>query len=265
MHSYNETIENKYLLLDENSSKIRAITNSVSEVNLYKSFKDKLEYYLSKSIDNLLGQVGEIKIGSPAQENYLEELFYSTKNKKMHLSRPSFSLTTNHELLFNKIFETYIGEKYLPSVGKHVSAKRYLQDLFEEKNLLEKKVAQDFSITPIEDLNKIIKINIDFGYKNGVWNYMQAIPRLSGSSKNTEWYAKTKFMFDNIDSDAKVHLMYRSSDIEDKEEFFEVVDYFTKLDNERIYKLDLDEREKVIELCEVIERDAHDISEYMIS
>lgn len=265
MHSYNETVETKFLLLEDNSPKIRAITNSTSELNLYKSYKDKLEYYLSQSIDNLLGQVGGVNIGSPAHESFLEVLYDGFKTEKLHLSRPSFSITSDYNLLFDKIFETYIGKKYLSQADKHVSVKRYLQEIFEEKNLLEKKVAQDFTITPIEDLNKIIKINVDFGYKNGVWNYMQAIPKLNGPSKNTDWYAKTKFMFDNIKSDAKVHLMYRSSEVEDKDEFFEVINYFANLNSDRIQKLDLDEEDKVIELCNIIEREAQDISDFMIS
>ncbi|QPC48495.1 hypothetical protein [Mangrovibacillus cuniculi] len=88
---------------------------------------------------------------------------------------------------------------------KQVSVKKYLRDIFQEKKLLDKKVAHDFSITPIKDLDNI-KINIDFGYKNGVWNYMQTIPTLTGPSKNTEWFAKTKFMFENLEKDTKVIL-----------------------------------------------------------
>ncbi|WP_201024421.1 hypothetical protein, partial [Sporosarcina koreensis] len=240
-------------------------TNSTRDLNLYKSYKDKLEYYLTHSMDNLLGEVGDVRISSPAQDDFLEKLFEKFKNQKLFLSRPSFSITSNYKLLFNKIFETYIGVKYLDQANKHVSIKKYLQQVFEEKNLLDKKVVQDFTIKPFKDLDNIIKINVDFGYKNGVWNYMQTIPKLTGPSKNTEWYAKTKFMFDNIDSDAKVHLLYRSSEINDKDGFYEVIDYFANMNRERIHKLDLDEHNKVIELCNVIERDAHDIDEFMIS
>lgn len=54
-----------------------------------------------------------------------------------------------------------------------------MKSVFEEQQLLDKKIVHDFTITPIKDLDNI-KINIDFGYRNRVWNYLQAIPTISG-------------------------------------------------------------------------------------
>ncbi|MGX2958069.1 hypothetical protein JNUCC23_02100 [Peribacillus sp. JNUCC 23] len=264
MHMLGESVNTKYLLLEEHSPKVKAIAETQVNLNIYKSFKDSLEYYLTKSVDNIFGEVGEISVGSPLEENFLEKLFDHYKNKKLCLTRPMYSLSSDPDSLFNKIFETYIGKKYLITEHKQASVKRYLKEVFEERKLLDKKVKHDFTLTPIKDLNNI-KINIDFGYKNGVWNYMQAIPNLSGPAKNTEWFAKTKFMFENLDKDAKVHLMYRSSDITNDSEFYNLVNYFSNMDNNRIFKLDLDDKAKVSELCNVIERDAHNIDELMIS
>lgn len=264
LHVIGDKVETKYLLLEDHSPKIRAVVESNVDINIYKSFKDSLEYYINKSVENIFGEVGEICIGTPLEENFLEKLYDYNRNKKLSLSRPTYSLSSNPDILFNKLFETYIGKKYMMQNHKQVSVKKYLKGVFEERKLLDKKVAHDFTITPIKDLDKI-KINIDFGYKNGVWNYMQTIPNLSGPSKNTEWFAKTKFMFENLEHDAKIHLMYRSSDISDKNEFFEVVNYLSNLDSDRIVKFDLDDRNKVSELCNIIERDAHNIDELLIS
>ncbi|KYD11056.1 DUF3037 domain-containing protein [Heyndrickxia sporothermodurans] len=264
LHTIGDKVNTKFLLLEEHSPKIKAISKSQVDLNIYKSFKDSLEYYLSKSVDNILGEVGEVVIGTPLVDDFLEKLFDHYKDKKLSLTRPTFSLSSDPDTLFSRLFETYIGEKYLLSDHKQVSVKKYLKELFEERKLLNKKVAHDFTLTPIKDLDNI-KINIDFGYKNGVWNYMQTIPNLSGPAKNTEWFAKTKFMFDNLDKDAKVHLMYRSSDFTDEKEFFNVINYFSGLDSTRIFKFDLDDKFKVSELCNVIERDAHDIDELLIS
>ncbi len=264
LHTIGDKVNTKFLLLEEHSPKIKAVSKSQVDLNIYKSFKDSLEYYLSKSVDNILGEVGEVAIGTPLVDDFLEKLFDHYKEKKLSLTRPTFSLSSDPETLFSRLFETYIGEKYLQSDHKQVSVKKYLKELFEERKLLNKKVAHDFTLTPIKDLDNI-KINIDFGYKNGVWNYMQTIPNLSGPAKNTEWFAKTKFMFDNLDKDAKVHLMYRSSDFTDEKDFFNVINYFSGLDSTRIFKLDLDDKFKVSELCNVIERDAHNIDELLIS
>ncbi|OCA87272.1 DUF3037 domain-containing protein [Pseudobacillus wudalianchiensis] len=264
LHSIEEKALIKYQLISENSPKIRAITDSQVEVNIYKTFKDALEYYMTKNTENLLGIVGDVQIGSLMDEKFLDKLYEHYKDKKLFLSRPKFSLTRNLEGVFRSLFETYVGISYLETEHKEVSTKRLLKGLFEEKKLLDRKVMQDFSITPIKDLD-IIKINIDFGYKNGVWNYLQAIPYIGGPSKNTEWLAKTKFMFENIENDTKVHLMYKSSNIENMEDFMGVLNYLSSLDANRILKLDLDDTRKVLELCDVIERDAHDIDELLIS
>jgi hypothetical protein len=264
MHLLDDEPHTKFLLLDEHSPKIKAISGSQVDINIYKSFKDSLEFYLSKSVDNILGEVGEIAIATPLEENFLVELYDHYQNKKMSLTRPVFSLSSNPDALFSKILETYIGKKYLITDYKEVSVKKYLKEVFEERKLLNLKVAHDFNLTPIEHL-KNVKINIDFGYKNGVWNYMQTIPNLNGPVKNTEWFAKTKFMFDNLAKDAKVHLMYRASDVNENNEFYSIIEYFSRLDKERIFKIDLDDKAKINELCNVIERDAHNIDELLIS
>ncbi|WP_164462200.1 DUF3037 domain-containing protein [Bacillus sp. FJAT-42376] len=260
LHTIEDKNSTKFQFLSETSLKLKAITNSQVELNIYKSFKDSIEHYLAKSVKNMFGQVGEIEIGSPYMDNFLFQLHDYYTNKQLFLTKPTYSYTGNPNMLFKSLFETYIGEKYLTNSHKHVSVKKYMKEVFEEKALLDKKVKHDFSISPIHDLDHI-KINIDFGYKNGVWNYLQTIPNLNGPSKNTEWFAKTKFMFENLNKDTKIHLMYRESDISEQKEFFSTLDYLQKLDESRISRLNLDNRGKVLELCNIIERDAHNLSD----
>lgn len=265
MHSNKPEVETKFLLLEENSVKIKAITKSKVGVALYKSYKDKLEFYLQESINELLGNVGEKEIASPFRENFLEYLFEYYKDQKLSLTRPDFSFTSDKDKMFNKIFDTYIGERYRQVNDKHVSVKKYAKEIFEQYNLLGKKVMYDFSISPIKDLGDLLKITVDFGYKNGVWNYLQAVPQMSGPSKNTEWFAKIKLMFENIDEDAKMHILFKSSEVTDNKEFNEVLEYLTKMDKKRIVQLDLDQESSIIELCKKIESDAHNIEEVLIS
>lgn len=263
LHSAGEKIVTKYLLIDENSPKLKAITESQVDINTYKTFKDALEYYLNKSIENSFGIVGSLEIASPTNDDYLLGLHDYYKDKKLTVTKPKFSLTSNLEGLFNNLFESYVGKKYLFTEHKHVSVKRYMKSVFEERHLLNKKVVHDYSITPIKDLGNI-KINIDFAYKNGVWNYLQAIPSISGPTKNTEWFAKTKFMFENLDEGTKVHLMYRKSDVTNQKEFLNMINYLTSLNN-FVVKLDLDDKNKIDRLCGIIEKDAHDVDELLLA
>ncbi|PWU68331.1 DUF3037 domain-containing protein [Gracilibacillus dipsosauri] len=263
MHSIDDEIRVDYSILDEHSPKIRAVTFSKTDIDIYKSFKDSLEFYLKKSSENLHGQVGDILIGSPYKDSFLEELYDNYQGKSMFLTRPKFSLTNDLSLFFNKMFEIYIGEKYLTSSDRQISVKKFMRSVFEERKLLNKKVKPDFEITPIETLDNV-KIHIDFGFKNGVWNYLQAVPLINGPAKNTEWFAKTKFMFDNLDTDSKIHLMYRNSDFRENPETSKVLDYLRKMDN-RVVTLDLDNHRRILELCDTIAEKAHDVDEYLIS
>lgn len=263
LHSSGEKIITKYHLIDENSLKIRAITDSQVELNTYKTYKETLEYYLKKSIENPFGAVGEFQIASPTDEKFLLGLHDHYDQKKLTITKPKFSLTGNLNGFFNNLFETYVGKKYLIHEHKHVSVKRYMKSVFEEQQLLDKKIVHDFTITPIKDLDNI-KLNIDFGYKNGVWNYLQAIPTISGPSKNAEWFAKTKFMFENLDKDTKVHLLYRTSEVKNEKDFLSMLNYLGHMNN-RISKLDLDDRNKVQQLCNIIRKDAHDVDELMMA
>jgi hypothetical protein len=263
LHSAEDKVLTKYLLIDEHSAKIKAITESQVEINTYKTFKDSLEYYLKKSIDNGFGYVGDVQIASPFDEKFLFGLYEYYQDKKLTLTKPKFSLTANVGSLFNTLFESYIGKKYLSDEPRHVSVKKYMRTIFEEKKLLDKKVAYDLSITPIKDLDSV-KINIDFAYKNGVWNYLQALPTISGPTKVTDWFAKTKFMFENLDNGTKVHLLYRSSEISNKKEFLDMVNYLSSLNN-FVVRLDLDDSSKIERLCDIIEKDAHDVDELLLA
>ncbi|WP_170962283.1 DUF3037 domain-containing protein [Bacillus cereus] len=264
MHSVEGNSTTKYLLLQENSPKIKAITNTQTDINTYKTFKDSLEYYLKKSTEDIFGVVGEVQIASPLEPNFLKELCEYYKGKSLYLSQPKFSFSGNIDALFKALFQKYVGDKYLVSEYKETNIKKYMKSIFEERMLLNNKVVHDFNIRPIEDLDSL-KIHVDFGYKNGVWNYLQAVPNLNSPSKSAEWFAKIRFMFDQLKhQDARIHLMFRESDITGNQDVREIINYLAHSE-ERIIRLNLDNHQSVDELCSTIERDAHDIKDLMIS
>lgn len=264
LHSFDNEQEAliKHLLIDESADKIRALSESQTELLLYKTYKENLQYYLEESTNNLFGEVGDVTIDSPSKKDYLESLYEFYKHDKLFLTRPKFSLTRDTTSFFEKIFESYVGSKYLLTKDNFITTKIYMKKLLEEQALLDKKVISDHVITPIKELDNV-QIKIDFSYKNGVWNYMQGIPVISGPSQNTDWFAKTKFMFENLQKDAKVKLLYRSADT-NNEDFMSMLNYFEGL-NENIEKLDIEDKAKVANLLKQIADEAHDIDELMIS
>jgi len=262
IHSLDGDVSTMFYLVDESSPKLKPIIHSSVDSNTYKSYKDSLEYYLQKSQENILGQVGSVIIGSQDEKTFLENLYEFYKDKKLTLSRPKFSLAENLPGFLEAIFKLYVGEEYFIQKSKPHSVKKQMRSIFEERQLLEKKVMHDFSINPIEGLDSV-KIKIDFGYKNGVWNYLQSVPILNGSNKKTEWFAKTKFLYENVPDDAKIHLLYRKSDL-NQNDIKNELNYLESMDN-RIIKFDLDDQQNIIDLCNTIEREAHDIDTLKIS
>ncbi|MGG6309765.1 DUF3037 domain-containing protein [Paenibacillus macerans] len=256
LHSVQSEIVSRFYILDESSPKIKNILSSKIEESTYKSYKDIIEYYLVESNKSLTGLVGEIGISSIHNEHYLMALQEFFKDKKMYLSEPTFSLSRDTEGLFKSLFSSYVGLKYYPhGIDKEQNVKNLVRKVFEDKNFLNIKVKQDIAIEPLPNLP--IKLNVDFGFKNGVWNYLQTTPSIKNTTKGTEWFAKTKFLIDSIkEEEAKVYLLYRKSVLHEKTETINLINYFG-YSNERVVGMDMDDSRNVLILCDKIEKEAH--------
>lgn len=257
MHNFSEEKDVIYYILDENSSKIKALLNTKNEIALYKSFKDIIEYYLLHCKDDISGYVGSIKMGTIYSEDFLKNIYEYNLNKKMYLSQPQFAKTADIKRLFNTLFDRYIGNYYKTTKkNTHITTKQYMRKLFKQKNLLGTKVESDIVITPIAEL-KNITYKMDFQFKNGYDNYIYTIPDLNSYS---EWFAKTDIMLRHIiyNTDSKVNLLYRHSDLRNNKELFDIISYFSNKNN--VYKINIDSKYETLKLCDYIEEHAEDIA-----
>ncbi|QCT01464.1 hypothetical protein E6C60_0743 [Paenibacillus algicola] len=268
LHSTQDVILTRFHVLDETSPKIKAVTNSRVEEATYKTAKDILEYYLQESTKSLSGTVGTVQISSALSDDFLNDLykFYSDNQQNLFLSEPTFAMTENLDGLFKSIFNSYVGRRYQIDDQKDLNIKKYVRQVFEERNLINSKVASDIELTPLHDIQSV-KINIDFGFKNGVWNYLQTIPTINGPSKGTEWFAKTKFMIESVKEQPKFYLMYRTSELKEGTQQYlsELIDFFSKNNDHRVIGLDLDNKQRLSQLCSTIEKDAHDLKDVLVS
>ncbi len=249
----------KYHILDEHSSKLRSILDNSFEVNEYKSFKNVLDYYFSNN-ENLLGDVGEVVFASTHKEDFLDIMYKIFKDKKMFFSEPTISRSSDFAKLFTVIHDRYIGKNLLQDDVKNSNVKRYVRQFFEEEGVLDKKVKQNLSIHPIKELEEL-KINIDFSFKNGVWNYLQAVPTVSGPARAAEWFAKINLLLDSLENDDEtiIHLIYRSSETNLEKEMVAAIDYFLSKRSGKIMKLDIDDRISMNNLLHKINYEAHDL------
>lgn len=241
----------KFYLLNEKSPKLKAIFENKVETNIYKSNKDFLEYYLSNNKD-LSGFVGEIYIGSYCDQDFMDRSYEYFKNKEMTLSKPIIAFTKNEDKLFEVILKRYVGESHL-DFGKAatVTAKKYMRNIIDSNENLKKRIKSDTIIQPIKDLSNI-KVKVDFTFKNGIWNYMQAIPNVT-NNKDVEWFSKIQLLLESEDiKNSKLRLLYKMSELNDDISTLSAIKYLdSKHDN--IIILDMDQQAKVNELCEYIE------------
>jgi hypothetical protein len=251
----------KYFILDEASYKLRSISNNSVETNIYKNYKEVLEYYLSKCNDDLMGIVGDVAISSCYEQQFLDKLYKHYMGEKLTLTKPNFAFTENPDKLFDSLAKIYIGERYFKNEPKTITVKTHIKELFEQRNLLGKKIKTDLEFKPIENLDNL-RVRVDFGFKNGAWNYIDTVPPLNAPSEISEWFAKTKFAIETLkskDNTSKIHLIYRLSDFKDN--ITPMFDYLTK-ENQKVNRLNIEENQKLDELCDYIEKEAEYIDEY---
>ena len=243
-------------LLDEKSYKLKAILDNSVEYDVYKTDREFIEFYLKKSKDDISGIVGEINIASYYDEMFLNSLYEYFEGRRLRLSTPSIAYTKDSKKLFDTILKRYVGESNLePEKTNIMTAKRYMKKVFDENEKLKNKIVSDVIIKPIKELDDI-KIKVDFSFKNGVWNYMQAIPNTSQQNRNIEWFSKIELMLQSREvQHSKIHLLYKKSDIIEDMATYNLLKYLDlKYDNIKI--LDVDKKREVQNLCEYIETEA---------
>lgn len=253
LYNFNKN-QAKCYLLDENSQKLKAILENKTELDEYKSYKDFLEFYLKKSKDDLSGIVGKIAIASYYDEAFLEKIYNYCKNSKLYLSKPNIAYTKDVNMLFKSILNIYVSEKDKNKEIITMTSKKYMRKIFQDTKLLGEKVEADKIIKPIEDLTDL-QIKIDFTFKNGVWNYMQAISNSNTINKNSEWFAKIQLLLDAIKGKgAKIHLLYKNSDFKEDKSSYNLIKYLnTNRDN--VTSLDIDKKDNVDKLCNYIQEE----------
>ncbi|WP_302967259.1 DUF3037 domain-containing protein [Intestinibacter bartlettii] len=260
MHILGEEKKIKYYIIKENSPKLKSIYYSALDQELYKSYREVLDFHLSNSMKNICLNIDSSNVISPYIDNFLEELYKAYKGKALYLSKPQFGLTKNVENLFNAIFDTYIGKKYLDLAEKITkSTKSYIKDIFENRKLLYTKVLPNVEINPINDLQSIT-LKIDFKFKNGHNNYIQTLPKVDEINKQKDWIFRNDYLFNHlkIHENAKINLLYRSSEVENDVNLKGILSHYLK--NENITAIDANNNEKIVQLCDNIEEHAEDIA-----
>lgn len=243
----------RFFMLDEKSNKLKAIIENETEINLYKTYKDILEYYLEKSKEGMSGIVGNMYVASYYDEDFMNNMYEYYKEQNIVFSKPNIAFTKNEEKLFETILERYIGESNVDiEKTTTMTAKKYMKKVFDSNKDLSKRIKADVVIKPIKNLDDL-EVKIDFTFKNGQWNYMQAIPKISKINKNLEWFSKIELLLKNEEiRESKIHLLYKHSEVIEDKATYNLLQYL-KNEYKNINIHDIDKQNEVNSLCEHIQ------------
>lgn len=245
----------KYFILDEKSPKIKAVMSNNTEDNIYKSYKEMLEFYLEKSKADISGMVGQIYIASYYEEDFVQKMYEYYRDKELTFSEPNIAYTKNEDKLFHTILKRYVGSCNIDiDRTSTMTAKKYMKQIFSSNENLNKRIKSDVIVRPIKELDDF-EIKIDFSFKNGKWNYIQTIPRISTANKNSDWFSKMSLILDgNTEEKSKIHLIYKKSDFIEDTSTYHLLKYLkNKYSGLEIH--DADKEKEINNLCEYIEKE----------
>ncbi|WJP98449.1 DUF3037 domain-containing protein [Macrococcus bovicus] len=215
----------------------------------YKFAKDKIAYYL-KETNDLIGSVGSFEISSPSDTAFIERISKAFTDNQISFSKPRGIISADMNRTFNNLFLKYIGHEN--DRKNDINTKVLVTKLFEEHKLLNNKIKKDFKIKPVVDLNNIT-MKIDFVYKNGVWNYMQVIPKIKDNKSKLDFIGEIKMLFDSVDEDTSIKLIYNHQD----EEIGSILNYLKKV-RQNVEDINLNDAAEVEGLLKDIELHAKD-------
>ncbi|CUN66821.1 MULTISPECIES: DUF3037 domain-containing protein [Clostridium] len=249
----NEDAKVKYYILDENSIKLKGILENEVELKTYKSYKDVFEYYIEECKEDMAGIVGEVYISSYLESDFINKLYNHYLNKPLHLSKENIAITADEDLLFNTLLKRYVGKSNIDiDKATTLNAKKYMKQIFSSNDKLTKKVISDFVIKPIKELDDL-EVKIDFTFKNGKWNYMQTIPKITSKNKNADWFSKIQLILD-AKNDSNLYIIYKYSDILEDNSTLHLLKYLQNRYG-NLQLCDIEDNKSINNLCDYIEKE----------
>lgn len=243
-----------FQLLDEKNQKIKGLLPNHTLQETYKSGLELLNF----TLENLPSD-GSLTDPNPFNDEFFEELKHDLP-KGFTLSKSNFSMTNNPKKLFDALLKNYVGKEFLNSDDHQniVSTKKYINNIFDQRKLLGTKVKTNAKLKPIHDISDI-HYTIDFVYKNGVINLLQAVP--PNKDRLNEWFAKMNTIIQTYKKDSGIFLFYKEDDLARHDKTLkEMLHYFSQ-NNPRVKNLQVDSKE-FIQLCDQIEREGQNVSEF---
>jgi hypothetical protein len=246
-------------MLDDNSQKIKGLLIEEVAAKTFKVQKDIFDFYLKKIYE-------EPSLFDP--DVHKQDFLIKVQEHlpvQFSFSEPTFSLTREPNQLFESLTKTYIGEmivskEIITELDISRNAKQYTKNVFTQRQWLGTKIKTNVKIHPIKDLNHM-NFNVDFIFKNGIWNLIQAVPSNSTPEKMTEWFSKTNTMLGSYQNDSGCYLVYDRFDQMNQDRTIEHMVEYLKKNDPRVTPAAIDS-DSFSKLCMKVDSEAKDLTEY---
>lgn len=244
----------KYKLIQENNPKIKSLLNNNVLNASYKLSKEYINHYLENISDS------DTMFEKGIYNNSFLDEFNNHLPDGFILSDPSFSLSSNTNVLFEQLMLNYIGKDFIVAEEKpnEVSTKKHLSDFFVKEKLLGTKIKSNVKINPIKDI-KNMQYSIDFVYKNGVINLIHTVPHQYELLNN--WFSRVNTFSNNYDSNAGIYLVYEDNTLKNDDNTIIDMFKYLKCHDERIKTIKFDSKE-MHSLTESIQSDGKYVEEF---
>jgi hypothetical protein len=240
-----------FSILDDNNLKVKSLLADDVLNRTFKVQRDYLDLFLSKF------PVEHSLIGPNKHKNDFLSQINSELPSEFIISEPTLSITTNPQALFTTLLGKYIGEIYLNNeIDMQIrTVKTIIKDHFQSKDWIGTKIKQNAKLRP-KNLQSM-QFQIDFVFKNGIWNLIQAVP--SNQERITEWFSKTRTMIDAYQEDSLFYVMYSDDNVLSNDKSIEQMITYLKSKDNRVKEVEITSP-SFKTFCEKVETEAKDIS-----
>lgn len=240
-----------FQILNEDNLKIKHFLSDAKALKVYKAHKDYCSYFLEQINKDAVPVVGNVTGPSTLDVDFLSKL-KDVMPESLFFSEPTFVMTENRAILFDRLLKQYVGEQFLRVEEKPMSTKSYVRHLFQDKEWIGTKVKPDVKLHPVSELISI-RVRADFVFKNGLWNIMQTLP---SEDRISDWFAEYHMLIESFKEKTKMYVIYDKTALEDAVELRRTLKY---LDKKGVQDIEL-KSEDFTKICTKIENEAKDIS-----
>lgn len=183
----------KFQLIPNSSFKIHGLAVSQYQKDLFQTTMKYLDFTLKK-------------MGTNFSVHLLDDTIEEKLPVQIRFSNPQPIMTSNSEIIFQKLISEYVGDEYFKSIDNSVvlTPKEKMIDILNAHKLLGDKIKKNVKIRPSKSVE--MNFTIDFAYgENDCLNLIDSSPMTENAL--SDWYLKMVMLSSRYDHDSSILLL----------------------------------------------------------